>query len=77
MDCSIHSMESLFQQLGLPNDQASINQFVSEHQLDKNVLLDKAPFWNKAQSDFIRQAIDEDSDWVELIDQLDVMLREQ
>lgn len=76
MDCSEHSMGSLFEQLGLANDPESINKFVATHKLDKDTLLEQAPFWNAGQADFIHEALDEDSDWVELIDQLDVMLRE-
>ena len=34
-------------------------------------------FWTQAQNEFfcVKQAIEEDADWAELVDQLDVMLR--
>lgn len=35
----------------------------------------QASFWTQAQASFLREAIEEDADWVELVDQLDVMLR--
>jgi hypothetical protein len=35
----------------------------------------QASFWTQAQASFLREAIEEDADWAELVDQLDVMLR--
>ncbi|NMU76583.1 DUF2789 family protein, partial [Vibrio parahaemolyticus] len=33
-------------------------------------------FWTMSQANFLKQAIEEDADWAELVDQLDVMLRD-
>ncbi|UZE96212.1 DUF2789 domain-containing protein [Alkalimarinus alittae] len=76
MDTSFHTMNSLFSQLGLPDDDASIEKFVRQHQgLDKKVHLDKAPFWTPAQAKFIEEAFQDDSDWTEMVDHLDALLR--
>ena len=75
MDCSEHSMSALFEQLGLSKESESIEKFANTHQLDKETMLEDAPFWNASQAEFIKQALTEDSDWTEVIDQLDVMLR--
>ncbi len=75
MDCSQHNITSLFGQLGLDNDEVSIQRFLHKHNLDRGTLLADANFWNDSQADFIREAIWQDSDWAEIIDQLDVMLR--
>jgi hypothetical protein len=34
----------------------------------------EADFWNNAQADFLKQAIDEDADWAEIVDHLNLML---
>jgi hypothetical protein len=34
-----------------------------------------APFWDKAQADFLRQQLLADADWVEVVDQLNLLLR--
>ena len=76
MDTSPHNMRTLFEQLGLPSDQDSIDRFVHETSpLEAATALEAAPFWNAAQSAFLREAIEEDSDWAEIVDELDAMLR--
>ena len=71
-----HSMSDLFAQLGLPDADREIDSFIHMHRpLPDNLSLDKAAFWNEGQSQFIREAINEDSDWAELVDQLDTRLR--
>jgi hypothetical protein len=72
----MHTLGALFQQLGLPSDQTAIETFIAEHSpLDSAVRLYQAPFWNKAQSDFLRDEILEDADWAMVIDELDADLR--
>lgn len=76
MDTSEHTMATLFEQLGLPSDQASIESFISRHApLPAEVALADAPFWNATQAHFIAQGIEDDSDWAEVIDHLDAQLR--
>jgi hypothetical protein len=37
--------------------------------------LQDAPFWSESQSHFLEEGLEEDSDWAEIIDELDAMLR--
>lgn len=76
MDSAYHSMVNLFQQLGLPSEPDKIDDFISRHRcLHDAVSLDAAPFWSDSQAEFIREALQEDSDWAEAVDQLDARLR--
>lgn len=75
MDTSAHNLKSLFQQLGLPTSTAAINAFMENNHLPADIPLQQAAFWNAAQAQFLRDAIAEDSDWAEVVDQLDAQLR--
>ena len=76
MDTSEHNMSALFAQLGLPSDPASVDSFIDSHKSlrDTDQLADAA-FWNDSQAMFLRESIAEDSDWSEVVDQLDASLR--
>ena len=75
MDTSAHTFEVLFQQLGLPNSSDAIEAFIGNNRLPKDISLENAAFWTVGQAQFIREAIAEDSDWAEVVDQLDARLR--
>lgn len=76
MDMSEHTMENLFQQLGLDNSEQAIEHFIQQHELPENIRLENAPFWSPAQSAFLKECLAADSDWAEVVDQLNVQLRE-
>jgi len=75
MDTSLHTMKNLFLQLGLDNTEASIEHFISHHQLRGNERLEQASFWTAAQSAFIEECLTDDSDWVEVVDHLNAQLQ--
>ncbi|WP_370277315.1 DUF2789 domain-containing protein [Pontibacterium sp.] len=76
MDLSAHNMNTLFDQLGLPSSDKDIKQFVTTHRLySGDIQLTEATFWTPAQSAFLKESLDSDSDWCELVDELDSMLR--
>lgn len=76
MDLTNHSLQALFEQLGLPGGPADIDRFVAEHRpLPETVRLADAPFWTPAQAQFLREEIAEDADWAEMVDQLNLLLR--
>ena len=76
MDTSVHNMSTLFLQLGLNNSPQGIYQFINEHKgLNSQTSLQDANFWNTSQASFIQEAIAYDSDWAEVVDQLDSLLR--
>jgi hypothetical protein len=75
MDTSQHTMETLFQQLGLSSNETAIENFIHNNHLGKDIPLDHAAFWSAGQAQFIREALELDSDWSEIVDQLDALLR--
>ena len=75
MDTSNHSMKNLFAQLGLPNSDASIDNFMQNNHLPPDIPLENAAFWSAGQAQFIRESIVEDADWAEVVDHLDAQLR--
>jgi hypothetical protein len=75
MDLSVHNLSSLFDQLGLQSDQSAVERFIEMHRpIATDVLLADAPFWTSAQASFLRDELIKDSDWVEVVDQLNVRL---
>lgn len=70
-----HDFRELFAQLGLPNNDMAIREFVAEHFLDDRELLADAKFWNTAQAQFLREGWRDDADWALVIDRLDTNLR--
>ena len=75
MELPNHSLHDLFLQLGLPGDEPSIEDFIASHRpLPPGVTLPEASFWTPVQSQFLREAVNGDADWAELVDQLNVRL---
>lgn len=76
MEMQNHPLSALFDQLGLDSSEAGITSFIKKNgPLKAGSKLHEAEFWNRAQSDFLKQAKDEDADWAEIVDHFDVMLR--
>jgi len=76
MDTSQHTMQNLFLQLGLDNRDAAIEQFFASHTLPDEIKLENASFWSAAQAGFLKECLSADSDWAEVVDQLNVRLRQ-
>ena len=75
MDTSEHTMQALFAQLGLANSDTAIDNFFQNNHLPKEIALENAAFWSAGQAQFIHEAIEQDSDWAEVVDHLDAQLR--
>ena len=76
MDQAVHTLSDLFRQLGLPDTRADVSRFIAVHRpLPADVPLAEAPFWRPEQARFLREELQEDADWAELIDTLDASLR--
>ena len=75
MDLSTHNMNGLFSQLGLPSTDSEIDKFFTMHTIPHDTRLEAADFWTGAQSEFLKEGIAGDSEWAEIIDQLDARLR--
>ncbi|WP_077286434.1 DUF2789 family protein [Cognaticolwellia aestuarii] len=76
MDRSNHDIASLFAQLGIKNSDEDIEFFIADHRgIPENQALADAEFWSRAQAQFLQEAIQLDSDWSEVVDTLDALLR--
>lgn len=77
MEPTVHPFSDLFAQLGLPNDNASIQQFIATHApLPDDVRLEEAPFWSPAQAQLLREERLDDADWAMVVDRLNVALHD-
>ena len=76
MDTAKHDINTLFAQLGLPNSESQIDEFIASHKLEDTTLLQNAPFWDEAQQHFLAESLKQDGDWSEIIDELDVRIRQ-
>ena len=64
-------MASLFAQLGRANDADSIRQFIdAAPPLGGDVQLHEAAFWSTSQAAFLRDALQDDAEWAEVVDAL-------
>lgn len=71
-----HRFSDLFAQLGLPSDPPGIAAFIAAHRpLPEHLLLADAPCWTPAQAALLREQLQADADWAEVIDQLNAALR--
>ncbi|UVJ42268.1 DUF2789 domain-containing protein [Pseudomonas sp. LS1212] len=74
MELQTPTLSMLFEQLGLASDQASIDEFIAQHRLDKNVKLSEAPFWTEQQKKFLKEELINDAEWAEVFDELNEAL---
>ena len=75
IETTVHSVENLFAQLGLPSETNEVQQFiVTNGRLSTDILLADAPFWTSAQSAFLKEEILMDADWAAVIEQLNVAI---
>ncbi|MGP1716560.1 MAG: DUF2789 domain-containing protein [Methylophilus sp.] len=78
MEASLHTLNNLFAQLGLPNSDEEIDSFIQTHShLAGYISLADATYWTPAQAAFLREEILKDADWAEVIDQLNARLHKQ
>ena len=77
MDTTTPRFTALFSQLGLADAPANIAGFIRTHApLDPAVRLEDAPFWTPAQASLLREELQEDAEWAEVVDQLNAALRQ-
>lgn len=72
-----HDLSNLFSQLGLNNSKEFIEHFIDSHTLQPHQRLTDAPFFLPTQQNFLKEAQQQDADWCEVIDQLDILLRKE
>ncbi len=77
MDTSLHLVKDLFLQIGLSNNDPDIESFILKNKgIPSGTPIWEADFWTRSQADFLKESYDEDSDWVDAVDQLDALLRD-
>lgn len=77
MELPNKDLSTLFEQLGLPSDQASIDDFIATHRpLPNHVKVSEAPFWSDAQGAFLKEQLLDDAEWAPIVDELNVRLHE-
>ncbi|HSC75233.1 MAG TPA: DUF2789 domain-containing protein [Pseudomonadales bacterium] len=77
MEMQNHSLAALFDQLGLGSDDQDIRDFIQTHApIIGAKELHEASFWNPSQAYFLREAKDEDADWAEVVDRLNIILHQ-
>lgn len=74
MELTTPTLETLFDQLGLDSDPASIDAFVASHQLPEGVKLSEADFWTESQGRFLKEELREDAEWAPVVDELNTLL---
>ncbi|EKN45776.1 MULTISPECIES: DUF2789 domain-containing protein [Pseudomonas syringae group] len=70
-------LPGLFAQLGLDNDENSIDAFVAQHRLPDEVKLIDAEFWTPQQAAFLKEELRADAEWAPVVDELNVLLHKQ
>lgn len=68
------NLTTLFEQLGLPADEASINDFVEAHPLDPDTKLIDAGFWAPQQAQLLKEWLRADGEEAVIVDELNVRL---
>ncbi len=76
MEQPSHELKTLFDQLGLPSDGKSIDDFISAHLLKQDAKLVEADFWSDSQKDLLREWLLADGEEAVLVDQLNVRLHD-
>jgi hypothetical protein len=75
MHSPAHNMTDLFLQLGLPADPSSIAAFIEDHAgACHTCALPNATIWTESQRVFLKESINEDSDWAIVAEQLTSLL---
>ncbi|MCD8521335.1 MAG: DUF2789 domain-containing protein [Saccharospirillaceae bacterium] len=78
MESPVHNLNALFAQLGLPNSDQNIADFIERHKpVSGKTKLAELDFFTPSQQAFLRESLAQDADWAEVIDTLDSLLRHE
>ena len=76
MHTPAYTLNTLFAQMGLEDGDDCIDNFIRTHgPISDEMPLYRAPCWNESQSRLLEEAVAADSDWAEVVDQLDALMR--
>lgn len=77
MPGNVYTLSDVFKQLGLPSDTASIADFIARNTgACEGCGLCRAPIWTESQRAFLKEALNDDSDWAIPVEQLGGLLSE-
>lgn len=77
MHTSIHTLNSLFDQLGLPSTSDEIDKFIEQHKpVADHKAIYEMDFFDGSQKAFLKEATERDAKWADLTDTLDSLLRQ-
>lgn len=68
------NINTLFDQMGMDSDDASIEAFIDANQLPQDVKLSDAAIWTDNQRKFLKEEYRADAGWIEIIDELNTRL---
>lgn len=74
MEAGYHSLSALFEQLGLAASHSEIETFLATHRLKEGQAITEADFWSESQIEFLKESLEDDSDWAEQVDELSTLL---
>lgn len=69
-----YNIQTLFEQLGLDSSPEAIGKFISENPLAKDERLIDAAVWTENQRKFLTDAWEQDAQWSEAVDELNVRM---
>ncbi|OAU96202.1 MULTISPECIES: DUF2789 family protein [Moraxella] len=69
-----HTINELFEQLGLDSSDEAIEQFIADNQLPEDVPLNEAPFFSESQRNFISEAWKMDAVFVMAVEELNARI---
>lgn len=76
MEQPVHSLNALFDQLGLASSESDIQSFIEKHSpIPDKTLLHEASCWTTSQATLLKELIEEDADWAEVVDEFDARMR--
>ena len=77
MEISAQKLSALFDRLGLDSNDQAIRTFIDKHRpLPRQTPLHEANIWSQMQAAILEQAIKEDTNWTELVEQLEALLKD-
>ena len=76
MELPNQNLAALFDQLGLPSSAEDIEAFFATHALTHDENLVDAPFWTPTQAAFLKEQLNRDAEWAQVVDELNTRLHE-
>lgn len=70
----VYNLKTLFEQLGLPSEPDDIKSFIEQNPLSDVTKLHEADIWTPQQAAFLKDGIENDANWAEIIDELNLDL---